>query len=63
MASNLERRLGTLESQRNDKRKMWEMTDAELLALLGWKGAVPPTDEELLAFKKGEKRGSHVHAD
>ncbi len=63
MPSNLDRRLTAIEALRTARRSAADYSDAELLALIGWKGAVPPTDDELRAIAGGNQRGNHVNAD
>ena len=63
MPSNLDRRLTAIETARKARGSIAEYSDAELLAMIGWTGAVPPTDEELQAIADGERGGNHVNAD
>lgn len=53
---NLDRRLTAIESARASRRSAAEYSDSELLAIAGWTGAVPPTDDELRAFSEKEER-------
>ena len=56
---SLDRRVSALEGGRSECRRAAEMSDAELLAIAGWTGAVPPTDDELRAFtEKGDRHGT-----
>lgn len=63
MPSNLDRRLLAIESKQASRRSLADHSDAELLALMGWKGQNPPTDEELQAIADGKKEEHHVITD
>lgn len=62
-STSLERRVTAIETARNSRRSVADYTDAELLARIGWAGALPPTDEELQAIADGKRGGNHVNAD
>ena len=64
MPSRLERRLFLLEGKPRVYRSAAEMPDEVLLALIGWRGQTPPTDEELRAFAAGQfKAEGNNHAE
>jgi hypothetical protein len=60
MPSSLERRLAAIEVRRAAPRSVNDYSDQELLVLMGWTGAVPPTDDELLAFVQAPKKEAQV---
>lgn len=57
-----ERRLAELEARRTRYWRLGQLSDVDLLAIIGWHGDVPPTDAELRAIAHGRMGGGNEHA-